>query len=205
MSTPVVENVMKTGAVMWYAPVGEAKPDETSVAFGAAWGGNWERVGFTKSPLALAYADEQFDMTVEEHLGPINRVRVAETLALETTLAELAAEYLQLAAGDQDSVTTTAAGAGQAGFEETGLGDEVQIQQYAWGFEGEYINSAGVSFPMRFFVHKGTGKLNGNIEFSKKSTDYAGIPLQIQALVDTTQSAGQRLALFQRVTAAATS
>ena len=53
MATPVVANILKTGAVLWNVPTGETVPDETSVAVGAAWGGNWARVGYTKEPLAL--------------------------------------------------------------------------------------------------------------------------------------------------------
>lgn len=205
MSDPVVENVLKTGAVLWYAPVGEAKPDETSVAFGAAWGGNWTRVGFTKAPLVMAYTSEEHDVEVEEELAPIDRKRIKENLALETVLAELTAAYLQLAAANQDSVSTTAAGASQKGYEETGLGGEVTLQKYAWGFEGEFVNDNGDSEPVRMFIHKATAVLNGNLEFSQKSTDNVGIPIQIKALADTDQSVGQKLALFQRVTEEATS
>lgn len=205
MSDPVVENVLKTGAVLWYGPVGETVPDETSVAFGAAWGGNWARVGFTKSPLVMAYTSEEHDVEVEEALAPINRVRIKENLTLETVLAEMIADYLQLAAADQDSVTEVAAGAGQKAYEETGLGGEVTLQKYAWGFEGEFINSSGDSEPVRVFIHKATAILNGNLEFSQKSTDTPGVPIQIKALTDTSQSVGQKLMLFQRVTAEATS
>ena len=47
--------------------------------------------------------------------------------------------------------------------------------------------------------------LNGALEFSQKSDDYVGVPIQIKALADTTQTAGEKLVLFQRVTAEATS
>ena len=35
------------------------------------------------------------------------------------------------------------------------------MAEYAWGFEGEYRTDAGVQFPIRFFLFKGTAKLNG--------------------------------------------
>jgi len=205
MSNPVVANVIKSGAKLYEAPVGEAIPDETSVVYDAAWGGNWDRVGYTAAPLTMAYESEEADITVEEVLAPIKRRRVGEKLTMETVLAELTATYVQLAASDQDTVTTTAAGASQRGYEETGLGGEAVLTEKQWGFEGLYIDSSGNEFPIRLFVHKGTAKLNGNLEFSQKSTDAVGIPIQIQALADTTQSAGQELCLFQRVTAEATS
>jgi hypothetical protein len=205
MATPVVANIIKTGAVLWVAPTGEAKPDETSVIFGAAWGGNWARVGYTKAPLTAAYASEEADGKVQEELAPVKRWRIGESLILETVLAELTAAYLQLAAANQTAVSSTAAGAGQKAYEETGLGGVAELTEKAWGFEGLFINASGDDEPVRLFVHKGTAMVNGALEFSKVNDDYTGVPIQIKALTDTTQTAGKKLALFHRVTAEASS
>lgn len=204
MGTPAVLNVLKTGAVLWKAPVGEAKPDETSVVFGAALGGNWERVGYTVAPLALKVESEEYDVEVEEVLAAINRFRTAESLEVETTLGELTMEYLMLATGDPDTVSSTAAGAAQKAFESAGIGDNVDLTQYAWCFEGRYITAGGDDEPVRFFIHKGTARLNGPIEFSKKADSQPGLVLQIKALADMTQSEGQRLAWAYRVTSEVT-
>lgn len=203
MGTPVVANVIKSGAWLYVAPVGEAGPDDTTVAYEAAWGGNWERVGFTKTALTMAYESEEFDVEVEEELAPIKRWRVKENATLETVLAELTAEYLQVAASHQDVVDETAAAALQKAFEETGLGGEIVLAERKWGFEGLFLNASGDEEPVRVFVHKGTARINGALEFSKKSTDYVGVPIQIKALTDTTQDAGQKLLMFQRITAEA--
>jgi hypothetical protein len=204
MSNPVVANVIKSGARLYVAPTGESNPDETSVAYGAAWGGNWARVGYTKAPLVMAYTSEEFDVEVEEELGPIKRRRVRETMTLETVLAELTAAYLQIAASDQDSVSETPAGGAQKAYEETGLGGEAILTEKKWGFEGLFITSGGDEEPIRLFVHIGTAMVNGNLEFSQKTTDYTGIPIQIKALADTSQSEGQKFCLFQRVTSETT-
>jgi hypothetical protein len=203
VANPVVANLIKSGARVYNAPVGESNPSETSVAYGAAWGGNWVRVGYTKEVLLAIYESEEFDMEVDEELGPVKRRRVKENLRLETTLAELTGEYLQLAAGNQDSVTETPAAGGQTAYEETGIGGVPILTEKKWGFEGLFLSAAGVEFPIRTFIHIATAMLNGNLEFSQKSTDYVGVPIQIKALADTSQSAGQKFWLFQRVTAAA--
>ncbi len=204
MATPSAVNILTKGAVLWYAPVGEAIPDETSIEFGEAWGGNWARVGFTKAPLTCLYEDERFDITVEESPAPVKRVRTSENLTLETVLAELTPDYLDLAVG-AGAVTTTAAGASQVAYQEYNVGGSFALEEKAWGFEGEYINSAGVSFPVRFFIYKGTAMVNGPLEFSNRDDVYPGIPIQIKALADTSQSSGSQLLKMQRVTAAATS
>lgn len=203
MANPVVANILKTGAVLWYAPTGETVPDETSVAFGGAWGGNWARVGYTKEPLALIYTDTRHSIKVQEVLGVVREFRIEEDAMLETVLAELTGAYLQLAAGGQGTLASTAAGAGQKAYEQITLGGEEEITEKSWGFEGIYLDASGNDFPVRVFVHKGTAKINGNIEFSKKSDDYVGIPIQIHVLADTSSS--DRMFTFQRVTAAATS
>jgi hypothetical protein len=206
MGTPVVTNILKTGAVCWYAPVGESYPDETSVAYGGDWGGNWARVGFTKEPLSWFYEDERHRINVEEELTAVKEVRITEETRLETVLSELTAAYFELArGGDPDNVSEVAAGAGQDGYEELEIGGEVDVEEYAWGFEGRYVDSDGAEFPLRVFVHKATAKLNGELTFSKKEDDYTGVPLMINALADTTQSDGAKLLKIQRVTAEATS
>lgn len=205
MGTPSVTNIDHSGAVLWYAPEGESNPDETSVAFGGDWGGNWARVGYTKAPLTLAYESEESDINVEEELAPVKRRRIAENLMVETVLAELTAAYLTLAGGNQDTVSTTGAGASQDGYEEVGLGGTSIIAEYKWGFEWLHVDGSGNSQPARMFIHSATAMINGQLEFSKKADDYPGIPIQLKALSDTSQSAGQKLCLFQRVTAEATS
>jgi len=204
MATPSVTNIVHTGAILWNAPTGEANPDETTVAYGAAWGGNWVRVGYTKAPLTLAYESEEADVNVEEELAPVKRFRTGENLTVETTLAELTAAYLALAGANQATVTETAAGAAQKAYEWTSLGGDAVMTERKWGFEWRHIQSDGTEQPGRIFIHKGTAMINGNLEFSQKSDDYPGIPIQIKALSDTTQSAGAKLCRFERVTAPVT-
>lgn len=204
MSNPSVVNIEHSGARLYLAPVGEANPDETSIALDAAWGGNWVRVGYTKAPWTQAYTSDEADILVEEEIGPVKRRRVGETLVWETTLAEIAAEYVRLAGSEQDSISTTAAAGGQKGYEETGIGGETILAEKKWGVEMMHVQSDGTEQPIRIFMHKGTATFNGNLEFSKKATEPAGIPVQIKALTDTTQSEGQKFVMFQRVTASAT-
>ena len=203
MANPVVANIIKSGAVLWYAPVSEAPPSTLEPVYGAVWGGNWARVGYTKAPLTVAYASTEAEITVEEELASVKRVRTAEALTLETVLGELTAAYLKLVGGDQRVVSSTAAAAGQKAFEMTGLGGIAAIKEYQWGFEGLFITATGDDEPIRLLVHKGTAMINGNLEFSQKTDDYSGIPLQIKALSNTDENAGEKLCVFYRFTAEA--
>lgn len=203
MTTPVVTNIITGGATIWKAPVGEALPDEDSIDYGVDWGGNWERVGFTKAPLAMLYEFDVMEVEVEEALASVGRVKTAERLSLETTLAELTAEYLALVAGG-GTVTTTAAGVGTVGKEELSVGGSAALAKAIWGFEGKYIDANGVSFPIRVFIWIATAMINGEITFSKKNGEYPGIPLKVDALEDVSQAEGERLWKWLRVTEAGT-
>lgn len=201
MAVPAVVDITHTGAWLYNAPVGEANPDETTVAYQGAWGGNWVRVGYTKAPLTVAYESEESDVNVEEELPPVKRFRISENLTLETVLAEMTAAYLQLAAANQDSISETAAGAAQDAYESTGLGGDAVMSEKKWGIEWRHIETDGTAQPARLFIHRGTAMINGNLEFSQKADGYPGIPIQIKALSDTAQNAGQKLCLWERVTA----
>ncbi len=201
MSDPVVSNIFKSGAILWYAPAGEALPDETTVGAGDAWGGNWARLGFTSMPLSCLYEFDEADIEVEEYLAAVDRYKQAEKGTLETKLAELTADYLALVGGG--TVTTVAAGAGQVGYEELDIGGVIILTKYIVGFEGIRYDASDNGLPVRVFARRCTMKINGALEFSKRDENYPGIPVQIKALADTDNNG--RLFTWQRVTAPATS
>ena len=196
MGDPVATNILRSNALAYYAPEGEAVPDETTVAAGAAWGGNWARFGYTAAPLPLTLNEERGVVAVEEELMPIDQFGINLTPTLTTELAELTADYLALLFGG--TVSTTAAGASQKGYEELGINPTGLITKYAFGFEGSYINADGDTEPVRVFAQRATFKINGDLVFSKKTDTYVRTPIMIQVLGGV--ATGSPLT-FQRVTA----
>lgn len=188
---------------IYYAPTGTANPDETSIDFAEAWGGAWVNAGYTTAALTMNLDVETFELEVQQSTSPVKGMKVRETLTFETVLAELTAAHMKLAMGSSSTVSTTAAGAGQKGYEEVGLGGEAYMPEYKFGFEGYLLSAANAKLPVRIFVHRATFVLGGALEFSKSAA--AGIPIRVQAWADTAQSEGQQLFVFQRVTAVATS
>lgn len=196
-----VTDILITPAAVWKAPVGETLPDETSVAYGASWGGNWENLGYTLQPLSMNYNRTIFGLMVEQVNGAVKRRVTDEVLTFETVLAEATPDNLQIGIGG--TVSSTSAGASQVAFEDLDVGGAVTIDESAWGFEGFYENASGVQFPVRIFIYKATAILNGALTFAKAAA--AGVSLQIDAMSDTSKAVGSNKMKFQRVTAAATS
>jgi hypothetical protein len=177
-----VADIIKSGATVWTAPLSEALPAK-SLPFGADWGGNWDKFGLTKEPLTFAYEQEEAEIVVEEYLAPVDRKRIAESAMAETVLSEFSAQVLRHVMG-QGAMAQVAAGASQVAYEELQFGNEVEIEKRIWGFEGQYLSPQGEQFPVRWFLYRGTCKLNGELEFSRKSDDYVGIPMQVAGLAD---------------------
>ena len=193
MNEPRVAQLVKAGAVLWYAPVGEPLPDVHTVEVGDDWGGNWRRVGYTSEPLRFLYTDEQLDIVVEEELAPINRFRIREGVEVRTTLAEFTGHSVGLAV--DAPVTQHASGPAQKAFEEAALGGSVLLRKYTWGFETFWVDESGTRRAVRMFVYRATVRMEGDVVLSRRDESIPAVHISIKALADP-----RRLALFQRVT-----
>ena len=186
-------------ARIFYAPLGEALPDD-DLAYGGAWTGGWEEIALTKTPFTMNRDLSVTDVMVEQSTLVVKRVATEEKVSFETTLAELTGDYLQLAM--EGTNTPTAAGASQVGKEELVAGGQAVLTERTWAVEGLYTTTAGVNFPIRMQIYRATAVLNGELAFGK--ADSAGIALKIDALGDLSKAVGAQLMKFQKVLAAAT-
>lgn len=196
-----VTDILITPAKIYRAPVGETLPDESTIDYDEAWGGNWVNLGYTLQPITLNYNREVFELMVEQVNGAVKRRVTNEVAIIETVLAEVTPTNISYAIGG--TVTTTAAGAGQTAYQELKAGGSTILTEAAWGLEGLYENATGVKFPVRCFIYKATAILNGPLNFAKAAG--VGVPIQISALNDTAKTVGEQLISIQRVTAVATS
>lgn len=196
-----VADILLGSASVWVAAVGEAEPDETTIPYGTAWGGNWENMGYTTAPISLSRTIEEFELEVEQITNPVKRIITKEDVMVETTLAEqTAANMAKVLNG---TATTVAAGASQRGYEQVVSGGASALNQYAFGFEGLYQDAANAQFPVRCFLYIATVSLNGQLQFSKRAA--AGVPTQFKALADSGKPLGQQILKWLKVTAEATS
>lgn len=193
MANPNVFNIIKSNAIIYVGPVGEAPPDANHAA-GLAWPGNWQRVGFTKEAVTLKYEDTRTSIEVEEVLAKIDEIRTSEMVQAETVLAELTGDYLHLLVGGElDKVES---------LEKLEVGNEVRVDKKAWGFEGVRFDETDQARPVRFIIYRASAKLNGDLQFSKHEDDYTGVPLHVEGMADMAHSG--KVFEFQRVATAPT-
>lgn len=194
-----VQDIIVSPASIWYAPVGTAVPDETTVAAGASWGANWTNLGYTLEPVRVALEAETFDLTVEQLTIPVRTIRTAVNISFSTTLAELTGANLALVM--DGTKTTTAAGAGQKGYDEITVdAGKADVSLYAFGIEGVRVGNTNARLPVRLFIPRGSITTSGELTFAKGAG--VGVPVVIKALADV--SAGTGL-LIHNVTAPASS
>ena len=187
---------------VYYAPVGEANPDETTVAYNTAWGGNWINLGdfLEGEGVALSMAEEFTKVYTERSTAPKNAVRTRREAMITLTMAEHSVVNMALLL--DGTAATTAAGASQKGFSDIPFGTNSDVDFYKWGIEGLRKDTADGNQPVRYFFHKGYIRLSGDINFAKQNP--TGIPIEITILGDGSQSAGEEIGTLQIVTAAAT-
>ena len=195
------ENILATYAKIWYAPLNEAAPDETTVAYGAAWGGNWDYLGDTLTPLTLATSTTKRQVKIQQSTSPVKEFMTGQEFTLKTVLAEHTPGTYNLLW--QGALTTTAAGASQKAYSELAFGGESAIAQYKWGFEILFQDANGVDHPWRYIFHRGSIAQDGDLEFDRENEK--GIPVAITILGDTSKSVGAQGGIIQFVTAPATS
>lgn len=188
---------------LWLAPLAEANPDESTVIYGASWGGNWVNLGdiLEGSPIVLSLAEEFTKVYTEQSTAAKNAVRTRRETMIKATLAEHSVVNMAYVL-QGTAATTAAAGGGQKGYSDIPFGTESDVDFYKFGIEALRKDSSDVNQPVRWFLHKGYIRLAGDINYAKKNP--TGVPIEITILGDGTQSAGEELGILQIVTAAAT-
>tara|TARA_R110000868_G_scaffold27521_3_gene104319 strand:- start:956 stop:1552 length:597 start_codon:yes stop_codon:yes gene_type:complete len=194
------EDIVLGAGTLWYAPTATANPDETTVAYGAAWGGAWASLGDVLTPMVLSYADTRKAIKTQQSLGVIKEYRTDVAITLKTTLAEMTGANLALVLGGASA--DTAAGSAQKAFSALTVGNDVVVDTYKFGFETLRVDSTGASQPVRFFFHIGSIGPDGDMAFDKENE--TGVPVVITIYEDTSQSAGEQFMAVDIVTAAVT-
>lgn len=197
-----VSDILSTKAKVYYAAFGEALPDETSVDFDGAWGGNWTALGETLTPVVWNASISEFPVDVQSTPLPVKTFVDAESHTFTFTLAELTGANLALVMHGTN--TDTAAGSSQKGYSKIQIGGKRTVTLYTVGFEGYREDSAGTLQPVRIFSFNSAITVAGSVPMDKRSV--MGIPLMVTSYADLTSHSteGQQALEIHVVTAPAT-
>src|SRR6266516_6980488 len=190
----VISDIVVTAAKLYKSPVGTTLPLDT-VDVDAAWPVGWVSVGYTLEPVKAQYTFDVLDVMVQQEMGTVKRIRIKEALKLSTILAELTATTMALSFAGE--VTTAAATATLAGYEEFSVGGKYKLPMAQWGMEGSFVDEDEILRPIRVFVWKATAAAGGELAFNREQV--AGVPLEISALHDRSKAKGRRLLAARRV------
>lgn len=197
------ENIIIGKGRFYVSPVATAKPDESTVAYAAAWS-SWTDMGKMLDGKGVAFnlGDAYKETFTEDNLGPERVTRTKRRPMFKVSLAEFTSANLEKVLG-ATATTTAAAGGGQKGYFEVGIGDDPNVTLYQFGMEGVRYDTSGNEQPVRYFIHKGYIASVGDIVHAKATE--SEIVLEIVALADPdAASAASRYGLIQYVTAQAT-
>jgi len=188
---------------LYRGPVGEANPDESTIGFGVAWGGNWVDVGdFPEgSPISISLAEEVYKVYSEQLTVTLGVTRTRREALITGSLLELSLENWAVAL--QGVAETTAAGGGQKGYTEIPFGAQADVTLYKWGVEALRVDANNANQPIRWFFHKGIFRMTGEVAYAK--TKESAMEFEITIIGDLTQPANEELGILQVVTAASTS
>lgn len=188
---------------LWVAPVAEANPDETTVAVGAAWGGNWADMGdFAEGQEIEVMLNDTYAKVYGARSNVLKiQARTRREAVIKGTLQEHSiANWAYLLDATADAAV--AAGASQKGYQELPFGINTSVSTYKWGIEAYKADTAGILQPIRWFFHIGAIRMAASTKYATGTEAQMGFEVDVYG--DTSQSAGEELGILQLVSAAAT-
>lgn len=187
---------------LYRAPVGEANPDESTIAWGEDWAGNWVNKGdFPEgSPITVGMPEDIYKAYSEQSTVAQAITRTRREPMVKGSLFDHSPANMAIAL-DAESETTPAAGGGQKGYTEIDIDSQSEVSLYKWGVEARLVDDDNNEQPIRWFFHKGFMRMTGDIAYAK--TQETAIPFEITIIGDSSQT-GKKVGVLQIVTENAT-
>lgn len=181
-------NFVMTHARILYAPTGTSLPNETSVAWGAAWSGFTEP-GDLLDELRITLVSTFSGISPQNANGDTNDYQTGEKLTADSILGDFTGPNIALLI--QGTNTTTAAGVSQKPNWKIKGGGRRVVNKYLFGFEGFRQDVNGTLQPVRVFFYIASIRQNGAWRFNKDQK--LGAPFTVKAYHDTTKTIGEQL------------
>ena len=193
MAAPVVANILYGPGVVWFRTVDSTfNPSSLdAVPLGSNLPSPWNRFGFTEGPTSFQYEREEKDIMSNESLAPVIRFPTMEKATIGFTVIEVTPGLFNIAAG-LDFATTTG-----SGWEQWVTGDVKTLVERMYCIESTYRNAAGVAYPVRLYIWRGTAKITNSLEWEREGQPK--LQVEVGALGDLQRIAGQRLFAIRKL------
>lgn len=185
---------------LWLAPVGTAFP-----LIDAAPAGTWVKVGtngdrnYDEAGVTVTHGETFAEVATAGSTGPVKAFLTAESLKIALTMLDVSLEQYAIALNDA-AITSTAAGAGTAGFKKVGLSQGENVVTYALLARG--VSPYGDGMSAQYEVPRCYQSAQAAPVFRKGVP--AGLQLEFTALEDATAAnAAERFGRLVAQTAAA--
>ena len=181
-----VNNIVVGGPVLVYvAPASTAAPANT-IAKGTDWAGSWVFAGGTIDGVTFSIQTEKFEVSVDQYNAPVKDFITAQGVTAKFNVAEGTLTNLKQAFG----YGTVTSGSTESTFGISGA-DGIGTN-YAFGFECYAPGStASASWYRRFIIWNGSPRQIDDVVMKKDGV--MGVGYNVEALIDTTQTASERL------------
>ena len=185
MATTTSNIVVPGPVIVYVGPASTAAPANT-IAKGTAWGGSWVDVGATMDGVTISAKTEKFEVMVDQYNAPVKDFITGQGLEMTFTVAEATLTNLKQALG-YGTVTTgsTESTLGVGAVDGIGTNYAVGFECYAPGA------TSSASWYRRIIIWNGSIRELGDVEAKKDGV--MGLKYSVTALVDTTQTATERL------------
>ncbi len=158
-------------------------PDESTVEYGADWGGGWERVGLLMrgSGVQMRHSVTMHESKAEEYIMGLKRTPTERQIAFAFTVMEYTPAHLKLVFPDSTLVETAAA-AGQKAFADLKIGAGQDNPPYCVGMEAFRQDATGKKQPIRWRVYEASIEPDGETPFAQGGESV--IPIVCYALYE---------------------
>lgn len=163
-------------------------------------GGESVDCGLTKDGAVLKFTQEIEKLEADQLLGPAGFYITGEECDLETLLAELQMDKLNIALGGSGTVTEVAAGAGQVGGKKLEFGESPEIVEYELEYKAPKRTNRALNIVVKLYIVKVFP--DANITFAKNGQ--AAYKLRCVARPDVAKDPGKQLGYVFEETAVAT-
>jgi hypothetical protein len=156
-------------------------------------------LGLTSEGATVKYTGKLEPIITDQYLAPVGYYIPGEECTLETILSEAGATKLKYAIG-YGTVSTTAAGAGQVGYDKLTFGGNTALTDYVLEYRAPRRTNSSLYIRVRLYKVN----ISPDLEMVFKKDGTLGFKMTAMAVCDTTKDAGNQLGYYMQETAVAT-